>query len=260
MAKKAKVFAISDVHIDYEENKKWLNSLSHDEYKDDILILAGDVTDDIQLLAKAFEIFRDRFREVLFVPGNHDLWVHRYKGIDSLTKFERIKELASKCDIHMKPFHLGSLSIVPLLGWYDYSFGQPSNEIIDAWADYIACRWPAGFDETTLTRHFVDMNEEHLNIRNEFVISFSHFLPRIDLMPSFIPTDRRAVYPVLGSYLLEKQIRSLESDIHVYGHSHVNVRTCKDNITYINNAFGYPYETWIAAKKLICVYDGTKHR
>jgi len=32
----------------------------------------------------------------------------------------------------MRRFSYNGLSIVPLLGWYDYSFGQPSQELLDS--------------------------------------------------------------------------------------------------------------------------------
>lgn len=251
-----RVFAISDIHIDYEENRKWLNRLSSWDYTKDVLVLAGDVTDNPHLLDKAFEHLKSRFSEVLYVPGNHDLWVYRDpQNPDSLRKFYRIKELAGNCGIRMEPFHSGELSIVPLLGWYDYSFGRPSGELLDAWADYGACRWPQGMDEAGLTRYFTSLNEAYLDTRNRHVISFSHFLPRIDIMPVYIPQSRRMLYPVLGSSMLEKQVRALNSSIHVYGHSHVNVHVTRDNTAYINNAFGYPYEIMITAKRLKCVYE-----
>ena len=52
---------------------------------------------------------------------------------------------------------------------------------------------------------------------NRIVITFSHFLPRIDLMPSFI--SHKHMFPVLRTALLDKQIRKLLSTLHVYGHS-----------------------------------------
>lgn len=64
----------------------------------------------------------------------------------------------------------------------------------------------------------------------------------------------------MGTRLLEKQIRKLGSDIHVYGHSHVNNRVMKDSTLYINNAFGYPYETRIAAKELKCIFDFANYK
>lgn len=92
-------------------------------------------------------------------------------------------------------------------------------------------------------------------IAGKTVISFSHFLPSIDLMPPSIPLHHRYLYPVLGSYALERQLRRLGATLHVYGHSHVNRRVTLDGVGYINNAFGYPSETKIAAKRLVCIYD-----
>lgn len=56
-------------------------------------------------------------------------------------------------------------------------------------------------------RHFIGINEAYLGLNNKFIISFSHFVPRIDILPSSIPPSKRDLYPVLGSTLLEKQIR-----------------------------------------------------
>ena len=80
-------------------------------------------------------------------------------------------------------------------------------------------------------------------------------MPRIDIMPSVIPPKRRILYPVLGSSLIDEQIRVIGSQIHLYGHSHVNLDITKDNTRYINNAFGYPSETRITAKKLVCLFE-----
>jgi hypothetical protein len=43
------------------------------------------------------------------------------------------------------------------------------------------------------------MNEARLSVRNDTDISFSHFLPRIDLMPDSIPPKFRLLSPVLGT-------------------------------------------------------------
>jgi predicted phosphodiesterase len=247
-----RVFTVSDIHIDYDENRRWLHNLSQSDYQDDVLILAGDITDVVLLFIEGFEALKRRFLEVLYVPGNHDLWVHRNGGNNSLDHFFLIRKIADDYGIRMEPVHFDSLSIVPLFGWYDYSFGRPSKAILNAWVDYVACRWPLAFDELAITEYFVTLNEAHLNADNQTVISFSHFLPRIDLMPATIPADKRILYPVLGTTLLEQQLRQLKSDTHIYGHSHVNRYLAKDDVLYINNAFGYPHESR-ARKELLCV-------
>lgn len=251
-----RVFAISDIHLDFPANLKWLTGLSMDDYQNDILILAGDVSDVPYLLNLCFETLAKRFKKVLFVPGNHDLWVVRLpEKMGSIDKFHCIASLAEGFGISTQPYHSGPLSIVPLLGWYDYSFGQPSAALREAWMDFHACTWPEGFDAGQVTEFFTSQNEASLAVRNQTVISFSHFLPRIDLMPSYIPAQHQILFPVLGSSVLERQLRRLGPSIHVYGHSHVNQQLTLDGVLYINNAYGSPGETRISAKKLLCIHE-----
>src|SRR5258707_11279332 len=114
-----RVFAVSDLHLDYPDNARWVSSLSLSEYSSDLLILAGDVSDSLHLLEWCFRSLAVRFRKVLYVPGNHDLWVIRDDGYQtSLDKFIRVCAMADDCNVSMKPYHREGISIVPLLGWY----------------------------------------------------------------------------------------------------------------------------------------------
>jgi predicted phosphodiesterase len=251
-----RVFALSDIHVDYVANKEWIVNISASDYRDDILILAGDVCHSISLLSWSLNTLAARFARVLYVPGNHDLWVFQdNSSATSLDKFHKIRHVVEDCGVSMQAFHCNRLSIVPLLGWYDYSFGEPTQELLEGWMDYRACRWPADLSPGDITEYFLLLNDGLLNITNETVISFSHFLPRIDLMPSYIPENRRMIYPVLGSSSLEAQIRRLKPEMHIYGHSHFNRNVTFDHVRYVNNAFGYPQEVSIAAKRLMCVYE-----
>lgn len=251
-----KIYAISDIHVDFPENKSWLNNLSYADYKEDILILAGDITHIEQLFEHALKNLKKRFLEVIFVPGNHDLWVNKNHSANSIDKFELIHNIADDCGIYMEPFHTSSLSIIPLFGWFDYSFGQPSKSAMAEWADFAACKWPMYYDENHITQYFLSLNTQFIELKNDkkHIISFSHFLPRIDLMPGYIPQKYKSLYPMFGTTHLEKQIRELRPKIHVYGHSHVNNSVRKGGTLYINNAFGYPYERIISKKKLKCIY------
>jgi predicted phosphodiesterase len=251
-----RVLAISDLHVDYEENARWLESLPPREYRHDVLILAGDLSDSLTRLEWALSALARRFARVVYTPGNHDLWVRRDPAIDSsLVKLDRIRAAAERCGVWTGPCHIGTLSIVPLYGWYDYSFGEPDSELRQSWMDYGACRWPPDFDEAAITAHFLGLNGPALATQNDTIISCSHFLPRIDVMPSYIPRSKRYFYPVLGTSRLDEQIRGLGSAIHVYGHSHVNQHITIEGVTYINNAFGYPSESNIAAKRLISIHE-----
>jgi predicted phosphodiesterase len=251
-----RVFALSDVHVDYECNARWIASLSSAEFRDDVLILAGDVSDSLSRLEWTLCTLAARFDRVLFVPGNHELWIVRDRQLaTSLDKFERVRAVVEQSGASMDPFHRPGLSVVPLLGWYDYSFGEPSAELLDLWADYRACRWPAHFDVPGVAQHFAGLNHRSIGARNATVLTFSHFLPRTDLAPRSRRDEWAVLFPVLGSVRLDAQIRALGSTMHVYGHSHVNRRLEIDGVTYINNAFGYPHETRCAAKRLLCIHS-----
>lgn len=247
-----RVFALSDIHIDYENNAKWVSNVSAMDHRQDLLILAGDVSDRLQRLAWCLRIFAQRFRTVLFVPGNHELWVVRDEPFkDSLEKFREVVAVAEDAGVSMRPFREGALYFVPLLGWYDFSFGVPSETLRQVWMDFHACRWPHGFDEHAISRHFSALNATDVPEGIERVITFSHFMPRIDLMPAGIPAEQRMLYPILGSNRIESELRALKSSLHVYGHSHVNRTKTIDGVAYVNNAFGYPHEDRITSKRLL---------
>lgn len=259
-----RVFALSDVHIDYEENRHWLVQLSDFDYQLDLLILAGDLTDRLDILQQSFAVLSKKFKAVHFVPGNHDLWCRKDQVTDSIHKFNIVMDMAEGSGLHTHYAHYddgagGGVTIVPFLSWYDYSFGLPDEQLKMMWMDLRHCVWPDDMNLDQVTEFFHQRNYyQRVAItppHGHTVISFSHFLPRIDLMPPFIPQRFRYIYPVLGSVKLEQQIRILAPDIHVYGHSHLNRVITIDGIKYINNAYGYPSESHITAKQLSCVWQ-----
>ena len=69
-----RVFAISDVHADFAVNLTWINALSKVDFKEDCLIIAGDISDNMMTLRSCLESFVKRFEVVFFTHGNHDVW------------------------------------------------------------------------------------------------------------------------------------------------------------------------------------------
>ncbi len=249
-----RIFVGSDFHVDHKENLLWFEQLSKTDFKNDLLILVGDVANDIPLFTHVMSLLADRFFKVLYVPGNHDVWVKRSGGGSSFDKLADIKAICSGLNIGMEPYAQGKTLIVPLNGWYDYSFGLPGETLRAAWMDYRRCDWE-GHSEAQVSAFFDDTNILPDTTGFKSIISFSHFLPRIDLMPARMPQKYHFLYPVLGSDKLEARIRALGSTLHFYGHSHLNRQVVKEGVTYINNAFGYPSERDIAARTLMHVGD-----
>ena len=69
-----RVYAISDLHTDYEANMEWVRSLSSSLYQPHTLIVAGDVANSLETFTTTMRILKEKFQHVFFVAGNHDLW------------------------------------------------------------------------------------------------------------------------------------------------------------------------------------------
>ena len=65
----SRIFAISDIHVDIPENLRLVESWSASEYRNDVLIVAGDVTDNLSLLKTVLQSLAQKFLKVCYVPG-----------------------------------------------------------------------------------------------------------------------------------------------------------------------------------------------
>lgn len=251
-----RIWAVSDLHIDYAGNARWVAELSTWDFRNDILILAGDVSDRLSLLGWCLSTLSGRFRKVLYVTGNHELWVLREgPTATSLQKYQEVVRIAGLSGASMQAFHSEMLSIIPVPGWYDYSFGAPSRQLLAMWMDYRACRWPAQLQTADIAAHFLALGPSEPGAAGNQVITFSHFVPRIELVRRCTLGGWSLLDPVLGSMLIEQRLRHLGATLHVYGHSHVNSSAVIDGVRYVNNAFGYPSESGMTAKRLLCIHE-----
>lgn len=266
-----RVFALSDLHVDYPENEEWLHALPLKNHHRDALIVAGDVSDDLVKLDAAFRLLTAHFGKVFFVPGNHELWVRGEGARDSLEKFRRVVECCARWGVHTQPQRVhgddGSAAwIVPLLSWYvTPEQGQDSLFVpkegrdltMAAWSDKVFFKWPPA---DSPAEYFLNLNEPHLQRGYDApVISFSHFLPRSELIfpsPAELARLKMALIQahgtlrappvnfsrVAGSRGLEAQIRRLGSTLHVYGHQHRNRARRIEGVWYVSHCLGYPQE------------------
>ncbi|HEV8430504.1 MAG TPA: metallophosphoesterase [Pyrinomonadaceae bacterium] len=230
-----RLFATSDLHTDYKENFRWLQELSDTEYRDDVLIIAGDVSDRLEVIRETFLLLRSKFRQLLFTPGNHELWV-RSADINSIEKLQLILSLCDELDVVTGPLRLEEIWVVPLFSWYDGAF-EPEMR---AWADFQLCKWPA--DIAPLSDYFLRLNEPHLKSYDAPVITFSHFIPRSDLLPPKEYLRIKWLGSVSVSAALDRQIRQLNSRVHICGHTHTMFDRVIDGVRYVQNAVRYPKE------------------
>ena len=138
------LLALSDLHVGFGVNRAALLEIS--AQPDDWLILAGDLGETGEHLRFVFETLGPRFRRLIWVPGNHELWTSREDGelLGGAAKYQHMIDL---CRAHgvltpEDPYPVwegegGPHLIAPLFLLFDYSM-RP-DEV--AHAD--AVRWAA---------------------------------------------------------------------------------------------------------------------
>jgi len=251
----ARIFAVSDVHYDHPGAHEWGRSLSGELYRDDAIILAGDIGDTYDAVRLCLRQFRRCFRRVFYVPGNHDMWI-RPKGqhsdeparfADSVAKLLALWQLCDELNVDTGPAQLSTAAaVLPLESWYTHEFDhfdpRPGTVKFDK-----HCVWPMGYDGAC--RFMLRLNETKLAIplRGD-VITCSHFLPRQELP---IPKMHEMAKGV-GTVELDRQLRSAGSKLHIFGHTHINSIVEYDGVRYMQNALGYGIAP---GQKLTVVHD-----
>ena len=100
---------------------------------------------------------------MLFIPGNHELWVSKDEKLNSVKKLELIIEKANDCGVWMEPYHDNLLSIVPLYSWYDFSFAAPCSKLMQSWMDFRKCIWPKNLQLHHINDYFLEKNKKYLS-------------------------------------------------------------------------------------------------
>ncbi len=242
-----RVFAVSDVHTDFKGNMVWLNEFVAwvgDQYKNDVIIVAGDISHDMGIIETTLTLFTRAFGHVFHVCGNHELWVvpktetvkHAYH------KLLEIQEVCLKLGVNCSPVIFASsdksekpLVVCPLLTWYEPQFSGRSQRAAMEGFD-MACRWMETDQEITtfmLSCNAIDSVKALGNVATSRVVTFSHFLPREELFWGW-----SALREVMGSVRIDEQIRALHSQVHVFGHSHMDADRLTSGVRYVQHALG----------------------
>ncbi|HLS68148.1 MAG TPA: metallophosphoesterase [Kiloniellales bacterium] len=253
----SKLFAISDLHAAVESNREAIAELG--EHPDDWLIVAGDVAEKPDQLWDVLELLKDRFAEVIWTPGNHELWTVREgdTSIAGQAKYELMVEVARSAGAVTPedPFPrwrgpTGDCIIAPLFLLYDYSFrpDHVSEEAVVAWAaeERAVCSdevmlspapypsrqaWCADRLQLTRARLEKEVPDElptilvnHYPLREEFV-----YLPRIPRFTPWCGTRATADW--------HRRYRALAC---ISGHLHIRRTDWRDGTRFEEVSLGYP--------------------
>ena len=138
-----RLYAISDLHLSYKDNREALYALK--PHRNDSVILAGDIGETAEHLSIAFAAYQANFDKVWWCPGNHELYTlpTKNQGARGEQKYKELLEVARQYgvltpeDPFMKWEGEGGPAIVaPIFTLYDYSFKPDHIKLEDAvsWA------------------------------------------------------------------------------------------------------------------------------
>ena len=153
---KRNLYAISDLHLGHAANRTALLQLP--EFPQDWLILAGDVGETAEHLEFALRFLSRRFAQILWTPGNHDLWTLPKTGDHRRgeAKYQHLVEICRRYGVLTPedPYPIWSGSgfeaiLAPIFVLYDYSF-RPDTVSADAALAWAAASGVMCADETML--------------------------------------------------------------------------------------------------------------
>ena len=258
-----RLWAISDLHLGVPSNRAALRDLR--AQPEDWLILAGDVCESLPLFAEALGLLAGRFARVLWVPGNHELWLtDRDAGRpDSPAKYAALVAAARQAGVDTPedpwPRWPGGVVVALLFTTFDYSFRPAGVDRagVVRWAAETRCvsaderlidpgafgrmdEWCAALCDAAERRLAREVAPEagcmlvsHYPLRRDLV--------RIPRIPRFIPW--------CGTLRTEDWHRRFRARAAISGHLHVRRTDWRDGTRFEEVSLGYARQ-WDPARGL----------
>lgn len=251
-----KLHAVSDLHLGHKDNRRALHDVT--ARPDDWLILAGDIGETCDHLRFTFDTLAMRFKQLVWVPGNHELWTlpthgERARGQE---KYEQLIEVCREYGVltpedpyPVVTFEDTTVRVVPLFLLYDYSFrpaSVPRDKALD-WAleSGIMCTdekvlHPDPFPDVSAWCHArcAEAEERLSALEGDLpTILINHFPLRYDL--ARLPrVPRFSLW--CGTRITEDWHQRFNALAVISGHLHIRSTRYRDGTRFEEVSLGYP--------------------
>jgi predicted phosphodiesterase len=255
-----RLVALSDLHIAYPENRKFIEEL-YPKNARDWLLLAGDVGELFADIEWALTILSQRFATVVWTPGNHELWTHHRDPVQlrGEQRYLRLVDLCRRLGVVTPedPYPVwegpgGPVTIVPVFLLYDYSFrpeGASTKEQGLALAHEIGVICS---DEMMLHPDPYPSREAWCWARIEAterrLAALDPAYPAVFVShyPLVREPTRMLHYPAFAQWCGTTRTQDwhvrLNTAAVVYGHLHIPRVTWYDGVRFVEVSMGYPRE------------------
>ncbi|MEV6865995.1 metallophosphoesterase [Streptosporangium subroseum] len=254
------LFAISDLHIAYAENREIVEGIrpAHDG---DWLVVAGDVGEIFADVEWALGLLAGRFAKVIWAPGNHELWTPREDPIQlrGEARYRSLVEVCRKLGVVTPEDEYpvwtgrgGPVAVAPLFLLYDYSFRMPGMATKEA---SLAHAYEVGVvctDEILLHPDPYPSREAWCRAR---LAETERRLADVDpalrtVLVNHFPLVREPTrilhYPEFAQWCGTDQTADwhlrYRAAVAVYGHLHIPRTTWYDGVRFEEVSVGYPRE------------------
>ncbi|MER7006044.1 metallophosphoesterase [Dactylosporangium sp. NPDC000555] len=255
-----KLFAISDLHVGYAENREIVARM-RPESPDDWLLVPGDVAERFADVEWALGRLAERFAKVVWAPGNHELWtppddpvtsrgVARYDALVQLCRNLGVVTPEDPYPVWQSPD--GPVRVAPLFLLYDYTFLPPDlrtkEEALDrAHETGVVCT-----DEILLHPDPFPTREAWCESRvaetERRLASCDPALPTV--LVNHYPLVRTPLrilrYPIFAQWCGTERTADWHTRfgavVTVYGHLHIPRTTWHDGVRFEEVSLGYPRE------------------
>ncbi|MCL2555127.1 MAG: metallophosphoesterase [Actinomycetia bacterium] len=258
----ARLLAISDLHVGYEANREIVERM-RPETDGDWLLVAGDVGERFDDILAALTTLKRHFAEVLWLPGNHELWTPKDDPVTlrGEARYRRLVEAVRALGVTTPedPYPVwegpdGPVAVCPLFLLYDYT-------------------WRDGTPGATTKAEALAQSDELGVVCTDEMLLHPDPLPgiddwcrarvaatrtRLEALDPALPTvlanhwplqrDPTAIlhYPSFalwcGTELTEDwHVRFRATEV-VYGHLHIPRVTWRDGVRFTEVSLGYPRE------------------
>ncbi|MEV4708812.1 metallophosphoesterase [Actinoplanes sp. NPDC049316] len=254
------LYAVSDLHVAYAENRRLVEGL-RPASPQDWLIVAGDVAEVFGHVEATLRLLRSRFAEVIWAPGNHELWTHPKDPVQArgVARYERLVEMCREIGVRTPEDEYavwrgagGPVVIAPLFLLYDYTFRAPGTSTTQESLAYAYRTGVVCTDEELLHPDPYPDRESWCRAR---VAATERRLAALDpALPTVLvthwPLHRHPTevlwYPEFaqwcGTELTADWHLRFRAAAAVYGHLHIPRVTWQDGVRFHEVSLGYPRE------------------
>lgn len=227
-----KIKLISDLHQEFYHDEE----LYKNDSNVDVLVVAGDLAVGYAKVYRALERFADNYKDVIYVPGNHEYYGNTIEAFDS-----KLKAAIVEPNIHfLNPgsVKIGEVTFIGATLWTNFG-GDLFAQQVSARSinDFISIKEFSTSKACNLYYKHCKFIEEGLQKLEGKKIVVTHFLPTKEcIAPRFKGPD------LINKYFansLENLIEEYQPEAWFFGHTHDQINYDHIKTKVVANPYGY---------------------